>query len=139
MVGTRAVKIVISKALDHVSGIISVISAYLTSKYKWWKLYLVEGSIWKIYKRVLFLIKNYKRTPLILATPLSIAYLATLLVIKHIFDKNKSLKAASWNQMHFWPRITLGGCFFIYLSVFKCLYQKNSTRNNLLWSKWVNS
>ena len=62
--------------------------------------------------------KNYKRTPLILATPLSISYLATLLFIKEIFDQKNHWGQHGEARYIFGLELPPGGCF-CYL-FFKC-------------------
>ena len=59
-----------------------------------------EGSIQKIQKKALFHNKKVKKGTLILTSPY-IHSLFTIALIKQIFEKNKSSRAASRNQTKF--------------------------------------
>ena len=68
-----------------------------------------EGSVRKIQKRALFHYKTVKTgTPNL--TSLYVHGLFTIALIKQIFEKNKSLRAASWNRTQFKPEIN-PNCF----------------------------
>ena len=60
-----------------------------------------KGSVWKIPKRALFYYKKVKK-----GTSLYVHSLFATALIKQIFEKSMSLKAASGSQTQFCPKIT---------------------------------
>ena len=72
-----------------------------------------EGSVRKIQKRALFHYKTVKKGTPNLTSPF-VHGLFTIVLMKQIFEKNKSFRAASGNQTQFKPEINPANiCFYL--------------------------
>ena len=59
-----------------------------------------KGSVRERHKRALVTLQNYKRAPLILSYP-NVLGIFTLILVKQIFQKFKSLRAVSESWMQY--------------------------------------
>ena len=71
-----------------------------------------EGSICQRHKRALFPYKKLQKGNSNLSNPY-VRSIFTLLLIKQIFEKNKSMRPAFKRWTQFWPRITSDFCIYV--------------------------